>query len=107
MIVKPDIFVSTKNAFSHIRPHRRDISVRDAVQRPIKEWKKILINDFEESVFPQFPAIGEIKDKLYEMNAVYASMSGSGSSVFGIFEQGQSIPDMNWGEKSFCFKGKL
>ena len=86
-LVKPDIFVSTKDAFARIRPHRPDRSLKDIVQLPVEEWKGIMVNDFEESVFPQFPAIGEIKEEMYRQGAIYASMSGSGSSVYGIFKE--------------------
>ena len=66
-----------------------------------------MVNDFEESVFPQFPAIKEIKEEMYRQGAVYASMSGSGSSVFGLFEPEYSISGMNFRKNVFCFKGKL
>ena len=85
MIIKPNVFVSTREAFSNIHPHRPKYPVREAIQRPVQEWKDTLINDFEASVFPQHPVIGEIKEELYHQGAIYASMSGSGSSVFGLF----------------------
>lgn len=87
VLVKPNIFVSTRSAFSQITPHKPSRSVKDIIQLPIEEWKENLHNDFENSVFPQFPAIRQIKQQLYEHQAIYASMSGSGSSVFGIFSQ--------------------
>lgn len=107
MIIKPDVFVSTREAFSNIHPHHPEYPVVEAIKHPIHEWKNILINDFEASVFPQHPVIGEVKEKLYSHGAIYASMSGSGSSVFGIFEQECSLPDIDWGLNSFCFKGVL
>lgn len=106
-LVKPDIFVSTKDAFARIRPHRPDRSLKDIVQLPVEEWKGIMVNDFEESVFPQFPAIGEIKEKMYRQGAIYASMSGSGSSVYGIFKEDASLPEVNFGEKAFVYQGKF
>lgn len=107
IIIKPDVFVSTKEAFANIHPHYPVYPVKEVIKRPIKEWKELLINDFEASVFPQHPVIGEIKEKLYAQGAVYASMSGSGSSVFGLFEPEYSISEINFGENVFCFKGKL
>jgi len=86
VLVKPDIHVSTPEAYALIVPEKPEISLIDLIQRPISEWKDAIKNDFEKSVFSKYPAIGEIKDKLYEMGAVYASMSGSGSSVYGIFD---------------------
>lgn len=106
-LVKPDIFVSTKDAFARIRPHRPDRSLKDIVQLPVEEWKGIMVNDFEESVFPQFPAIREIKEEMYRQGAIYASMSGSGSSVYGIFKEDASLPEVNFGEKAFVYQGKF
>lgn len=74
---------------------------------PVSEWKKYMKNDFEESVFPQFPAIGEIKEEMYRQGAIYASMSGSGSSVYGLFATNAVLPDIDFGEKAFTHKGKL
>ena len=107
VLVKPDIFVSTREAFSNIHPHRPKYPVREAIQRPVQEWKDTLINDFEASVFPQHPVIGEIKEELYHQGAIYASMSGSGSSVFGLFAPGFVLPEIDWGTDVFCFKGTL
>ncbi len=104
-LVKPDIFVSTKDAFARIRPHRPDRALKDIVQLPVEEWKGLMFNDFEESVFPQFPAIGEIKEEMYRQGAVYASMSGSGSSVYGIFKANASLPEVDFGNKAFVYKG--
>ncbi len=73
----------------------------------LQEWKDTLINDFEASVFPQHPVIGEIKRELYHQGAIYASMSGSGSSVFGLFAPGSTLPEIDWGTDAFCFKGTL
>lgn len=107
MIVKPDVFVSTREAFTNIRPHRPEYPVREVIRRPVAEWKDTLINDFEASVFPQYPVIGEIKEELYHQGAIYASMSGSGSSVFGLFAAGTTLPEIDWGTNAFCFKGTL
>lgn len=90
VLVKPDIFVSTKEAYALTRPQQPVVSIQKIIQQPIETWKDQLKNDFEASVFPQFPEIAAIKDKLYDMGAIYASMSGSGSSVYGIFKE--SIP---------------
>lgn len=86
LLVKPDVFVSTRDAFARIKPRRADASPKEIVRLPVEKWRGRLVNDFEESVFPQFPLIGEIKDEMYCLGAVYASMSGSGSSVFGLFK---------------------
>ena len=85
LVVKPDIFVSTKEAYAKIRPRHPKESVTAIVQRPVETWRDTLVNDFEKGIFALHPEIATIKDKLYECGASYASMSGSGSSVFGLF----------------------
>lgn len=107
IIVKPDVFVSTREAFANIHPHHPLYPVKEIIRHPVAEWRDTLINDFEASVFPQHPVIGEIKQELYSQGAVYASMSGSGSSVFGLFAPDAVLPEANWGNKAFYFKGKL
>ena len=108
VLVKPDIFVSTRDAFAQIKPHRQEIPLKEVIKQPIEEWKERMVNDFEESVFPQFPAIKEIKEKLYEAGAIYAAMTGSGSSVFGLFkpEDNKSVKE-DFGEKAFVYQGAL
>lgn len=108
LLVKPDLFVSTREAFSRIRPRRQETPLSEVIERPIEEWKELMINDFEESVFPQFPAIGELKEKLYRQGALYAAMSGSGSSVFGLFgPEEDTLPEDIWGERAFVYQGIL
>ena len=87
VLVKPDIFVSTKDAFAHIIPKEPTQSLKEIIRMPVETWRATMKNDFEESVFQKFPEIAAIKDKLYDLGAIYASMSGSGSSVFGIFRE--------------------
>ena len=87
VLVKPEIFVSTKEAYSLVKPKKPQRSLKDIILDPIETWKGSMMNDFEESVFVAYPEIAAIKDKLYDMGAVYASMSGSGSSVFGLFKE--------------------
>lgn len=106
-LVKPDIFVSTREAFARITPRRTTTSPKDIIRLPVEEWKNYLANDFEESVFPQFPPIAEIKQEMYRLGAVYASMSGSGSSVFGLFKAGTELPEMNFGKGVFVYQGEL
>lgn len=106
-LVKPDIFVSTRDAFSQIKPRYPEKSLKEIIQMPVTEWRKYMKNDFEESVFPQFPAIGEIKEEMYRHGAIYASMSGSGSSVYGLFATSAVLPDIDFGERAFTYRGKL
>lgn len=99
VVVRPDIPVPTKEAFSRIRPHYPPINCREAVMQPVETWRETLVNDFEESVFALHPEIGNIKQKLYDMGATYAAMSGSGSALFGLFKKQpdalcQAFPNM-------------
>jgi 4-diphosphocytidyl-2-C-methyl-D-erythritol kinase len=87
LIVKPEVHVSTAEAYAGIAPKKTEQPLKEILQRPMTEWKNILKNDFEENVFRKHPIIGEIKNTLYAQGAMYAGMSGSGSSVFGLFEK--------------------
>ncbi|MEG2945552.1 MAG: 4-(cytidine 5'-diphospho)-2-C-methyl-D-erythritol kinase [Bacteroidales bacterium] len=87
VVVKPEVSVSTKDAFGGIVPCKPLFAVKEIVEtKPVSEWREYLVNDFERTVFSIYPQLGAIKAKLYEAGAVYASMSGSGSSLFGIFD---------------------
>jgi 4-diphosphocytidyl-2-C-methyl-D-erythritol kinase len=86
ILVKPTCSVSTPEAYRNITPQKADFNLTKINKLPIEEWRSIIKNDFEASVFPQYPEIENIKNILYDNGAVYASMSGSGSSVFGIFK---------------------
>lgn len=85
-IVKPDIAVSTKEAYAAITPTATSKSCREIVRQPIETWKEEMVNDFEAPIFKLHPELAEIKEKLYQQGAKYAAMSGSGSALFGIFE---------------------
>ena len=86
ILVKPDIFVSTKDAYALVEPKHPEKSLIESLSQPISTWRDNVINDFEKSVFVKYPEIAAIKDRLYDLGAVYASMSGSGSAVYGIFD---------------------
>lgn len=85
VLVKPDIHVSTAEAYKGITPAEPVHKISDVLGMPISEWKKFLVNDFEKTVAKKFKVIEEIKEKLYKTGADYASMTGSGSAVYGIF----------------------
>nr|WP_319510437.1 4-(cytidine 5'-diphospho)-2-C-methyl-D-erythritol kinase [uncultured Draconibacterium sp.] len=85
VIVKPPFSVSTPQAYKNITPAKPEFNLQQIEKLPIEDWKAVVKNDFEKSVFPQFPEIEKLKNQLYKAGAVYASMSGSGSAVFGIF----------------------
>ena len=81
------VSVSTKDAYAGIRPHLPEVSLRDALARPVEEWADVLFNDFEETVFAKYPELAAIKRSLYDSGAVYASMSGSGSALFALYRK--------------------
>ena len=87
LLVNPGIHIATKWAFEQIKPARKEKSVKDIILQPISTWKKELINDFEGPISREHSVIDHIKRELYAKGAVYASMTGSGSTVFGIFGQ--------------------
>jgi len=87
VIVKPAIHVSTAAAFLGIKPEFRENSLIEFATLPVKEWKRLLHNDFENSVFELYPDIQEIKNLMYRHGAVYSAMSGSGSAVYGLFSE--------------------
>jgi 4-diphosphocytidyl-2-C-methyl-D-erythritol kinase len=92
-IVIPSIHVPTAHAYSNIKPAQPANSLNELVAQPIEGWKATIKNDFEFSVFKRHPEIAAIKDQMYENGALYAAMSGSGSSVFGLF---QAPPKTKW-----------
>ena len=85
VITPAGISVSTKDAYSGIRPHLPEVPLREALARPVEQWDGVLVNDFEETVFAKYPELAAIKRSLYDSGAVYASMSGSGSALFAIY----------------------
>ena len=86
-VVRPDVPVSTKEAYSLITPKRPLQNCRDIVALPVEEWRDQLVNDFEEGIFSLHPELGQVKQRLYDLGAVYAAMSGSGSALFGLFRE--------------------
>jgi 4-diphosphocytidyl-2-C-methyl-D-erythritol kinase len=90
-LVIPPVHVGTAEAYSMITPGKPSLSVKEIVALPLSEWKNLLRNDFEEPVTAKYPEIKDVKEKLYERGAVYASMSGSGSAVYGLFKDPPKI----------------
>ncbi|MBR5688254.1 MAG: 4-(cytidine 5'-diphospho)-2-C-methyl-D-erythritol kinase [Prevotella sp.] len=91
VLVKPSVAVSTREAYSRIQPKAPAMNCVEAARLPLETWREHLTNDFEDSVFPLYPEIQQIKEQLYQAGAVYALMSGSGSAVFGIFNEEPEI----------------
>ena len=105
-IIKPNVAVSTKEAYANIIPHKPKMCCRDIIKKPIETWRDLLVNDFEESVFKLHPEVENIKNKLYEQGAIYAAMSGSGSSLFAIFKAEPQHLD-NYFTDCFTFSAQL
>lgn len=104
-LVNPGIHIPTAEAYSGIRPFETTTDLKAVLKQPLSEWKNIVVNDFEQPVFNKYPIIAKIKSDLYEAGALYASMSGSGSSVYGIFE---NIPNTdNIFKNCFVWQGEL
>lgn len=97
ILIMPEVSVSTATAYSGVKPAVPESSLKEIIQLPVEEWKLHLKNDFERSVFKKFPTLSWIKAALYDRGAIYASMSGSGSSIYGIFKV---KPDLTELEKS-------
>lgn len=87
VLVHPGFAVATAAAYAGVTPAQPDHALEALISKPPEEWNGVLGNDFEQGIFKKHPVISRIKDQLYDMGAVYASMSGSGSAVFGVFRQ--------------------
>lgn len=97
-LVKPSVSVSTKAAYQKITPQKPAKSCREIIMQPIETWKDELVNDFEAAVFDEHPVLREVKEDMYEAGAVYAQMSGSGSTIFGIFDKEPSFVETKYNE---------
>ncbi len=95
VLVNPGIHVSTARAFALCVPNPGRTALKDIISQPVKTWPGKLINDFEEPIFREHPSLERIKEQLYAQGAIYASMTGSGSGFFGIFEKG-TVPSLNF-----------
>jgi 4-diphosphocytidyl-2-C-methyl-D-erythritol kinase len=92
VLLFPDIHVSTAIAYQGVQPSYPDQFLKEIIQKPVRDWKNEIINDFELTVFAKFPRLKELKHRLYANGAIYASMSGSGSSLYGIYDKHPSLP---------------
>jgi len=104
VLIHPGIHVGTKEAYAGVTPAAPKTSLEE-VLADRSRWKDELVNDFEKSVFQAHPEIAQIKSSLYQAGAYYASMSGSGSSVFGLFDEKPNLP--NWAASYFVFESQL
>lgn len=106
VLVKPEVKISTAEAYSLVMPQEQKVPLPEILQKPVENWREMLVNDFEKPLFARFPVLGEIKSQLYKQGAVYASMSGSGSTVFGLFNSDIQVDTMDF-DGSFVHKEQL
>ncbi|HDR88961.1 MAG TPA: 4-(cytidine 5'-diphospho)-2-C-methyl-D-erythritol kinase [Bacteroidetes bacterium] len=106
MVVVPPVRISTARAYGLVTPAPAEDSLAERIREPVAEWKNHIVNDFEPVIFREVPVVKNIRDRLYEQGAMYASLSGSGSSVFGIFRQGEA-PDQSDFAEMTCWKGGI
>lgn len=93
LLVYPGIIISTREAYQEIIPENKSVNLHDLIQQPPGQWRNTIKNQFEDSVYRKYPLLAEIKKELYRMGAVYSSMSGSGSGMYGIFNSEVKIPE--------------
>jgi 4-diphosphocytidyl-2-C-methyl-D-erythritol kinase len=103
VLVKPDIHISTAQAFAGITPKQPACRVSESIQKPIESWDCTICNDFENHIFKAHPVLANIKHEFYKAGAVYAAMSGSGSTIYGIFKTEPNV-DFNG---CYVWKGKM
>jgi len=101
VLIKPPVHVSTADAYAGIKPIIPSRSLKDLIHLPVKEWRSCLENDFETSVFSKYSEIEQVKSKLYQSGALFSLMSGSGSSVFAIFDQQVHLPELELENKVY------
>lgn len=102
VLVKPPVNISTAYAYSLVKPKPNPVALNELVQVPKESWKEHINNDFEEKIFEQYPLLSEIKNKLYQSGAWYASMSGSGSCMYGLFEKKPDVTFDDYPEQMLC-----
>lgn len=103
-IVMPPVRVSTAEAYSWIRPHKSSADIPGILSEPPETWNNRLLNDFEPVVSERYPVIGQIKNRLIQLGASYASMSGSGAAIFGLFRE--KPEKVEWPD-CICWSGLL
>lgn len=106
VIVKPNVHVNTAQAYKLLTPHRPETPITDLLDKKPEEWRGKMVNDFEAPIFEMFPVLSTIKTAMYNAGAAYASMSGSGSAIYGLFHQIPDVEQLKFDE-CFIWKGKF
>lgn len=106
VLVFPQIMVPTAEAYAGVEPKMPEVPLKEILEgTPLEQWKSRLVNDFERSVFGQYPELSQIKKQLYESGAWYASMSGSGSTIYGLFDHRPDVSTLSGSYK--IWQGQL
>ena len=92
VLLYPGIQVSTAEAYAGVKPFEPNVHLRELIRESMDQWKALVVNDFECSVFVKYPHMDQLKQDLYQAGAVYASLSGSGSSLYGLFAESPDLP---------------
>jgi 4-diphosphocytidyl-2-C-methyl-D-erythritol kinase len=94
VILFPEIHISTPEAYSGVSPKQPELHLEELLKAPIQQWRDLVVNDFEEGIFIKHPGLSALKEHLYDAGALYASLSGSGSSLYGIFSEKPELPGL-------------
>ena len=86
-LVDSKIHINTKNAYSNIVPKSQKLKLSELIRKPIRLWKDLITNDFEQTVFKNYPKLSKVKENLYEKGAIFSSMTGTGSTIYGLFKK--------------------
>ena len=87
ILVDSEIHINTKNAYSNIVPKSQKLKLSELIKKPIRLWKDLIANDFEQIVFKNYPKLSKVKENLYAKGAIFSSMTGTGSTIYGLFKK--------------------
>lgn len=105
ILVFPAIHISSAEAYTGVKPQKALYNIKEIISQPVSDWKTLLYNDFESSIFPKYPELAHIKAQLYKKGAIYAAMTGSGSAIFGLFEQVMDIKTLELPQHYWTWQG--
>jgi len=107
VVVYPNLHISTAEAYARIVPQQPAHALRQALAQPMESWRDTVRNDFETALTPAYPLLANIKQQLYAAGAAYASLSGSGSAVYGLWPAGAETPPLEWPTEFSVWRGNL
>ena len=107
VVVYPNLHIGTAEAYARITPQAPQHPLREALAQPLSTWRDTVRNDFETALTPTYPVLADIRQQLYAAGAAYASLSGSGSAVYGLWPAGQALPELAWPATFTVWRGLL